>query len=107
MYVFNFQSNISFQAETEEEAGKQLEAYLMDDSFDAFEEYTLENVRELLGFELKGLLNNPPETIKLQTADCCKDCTLNIPEQCLLRVNQQVETCDRYEYSDEEVNHEG
>ena len=61
MYVFNFQSNISFQAETEEDAREQLNSYLMDDTFDAFEEYNLENVRELLGFELKGLLNKSPE----------------------------------------------
>jgi hypothetical protein len=94
---YNFQSNISFIAESEEEARELMIAYVNEDIFDHSENYILENIRELLPWEKKGLIEDQPEPINLQTANCCKDCPLNFPEQCLLRINQQIETCDRYE----------
>ena len=100
---YNFQRNLGFIAESEEEAREELEAYLLGDISDHSEGYVLENVSELLPWEKKGLLENQPEIIKLQTQDCCKECPLNFPEQCLLRINQQVETCDRYESNDKDV----
>lgn len=104
---YNYQCNLTFEADSEEEAFDLMKDFVDNIEFIPSDNFKLENVRELLPWEKKGLIEDKPEPIKLQTADCCKECTLNFPEQCLLRINQQVETCERYESNNKDVKDEG